>query len=155
MKRHRILITDDNEENRYFLRALLQGSGYEVALATHGADALSQARQRKPDLIVADIFMPVMDGFTLCRECKKDPRLRHIPFIFYTATYTDQKDKQFALDLGAVAPERHKVLRRVLGEAVEEIEPLSIAAPWRQLHPRDNQGHPFPENVHPWPLSLS
>ncbi len=103
MKRHRILITDDNEENRYFLRALLQGSGYEVALATHGADALSQARQRKPDLIVADIFMPVMDGFTLCREWKKDESLRSVPFLFYTATYTDDRDIDFALSLGADA----------------------------------------------------
>ena len=103
MKRNFILVVDDNEDNRYLLRALLQGHGYEVAMAIHGADALSQARQRKPDLLVADIFMPVMDGFTLCREWKKDDSLRPIPFIFYTATYTDERDHDFALSLGADA----------------------------------------------------
>ena len=98
----KILLVDDDVSNLYIMRCLLQNKGYEVADATNGADALQQARTTPPDLIVSDILMPVMDGFTLCRECKKDPRLRHIPFIFYTATYTDQKDKQFALDLGAV-----------------------------------------------------
>ena len=98
----RILLVDDDVSNLYIMRCLLQNKGYDVLDATNGADALEQARKTTPDLIVSDILMPVMDGFTLCRECKKDPLLRPVPFIFYTATYTDQKDKQFALDLGAV-----------------------------------------------------
>jgi len=96
-----ILIVDDNAQNIYQLQVLLGASGFDVACATNGAEALARARQAPPDLIVSDILMPVMDGFALCRECRKDAVLRAIPFIFYTATYTDQRDRDFALSLGA------------------------------------------------------
>lgn len=101
MKKNRILIVDDKEENRYLLQTLLQGHGYEVATAIHGADALDKARLAPPDMIIADILMPVMDGFALCRAWKQDERLKTIPFLFYTATYTDERDRVFALSLGA------------------------------------------------------
>lgn len=103
----RILIVDDKDENRYLLQAILQGSGYEVFTAVHGADALEKARQDPPDLIITDILMPVMDGFALCRAWMKDERLQSIPLIFYTATYTDERDREFALSLGA----RHFIVK--------------------------------------------
>jgi hypothetical protein len=95
-----ILIVDDKEENLYLLQSLLTGQGYEVVSAIHGADALEKARLNPPDLIIADILMPVMDGFTLCRQWKNDKLLKLIPFVFYTATYTDERDRSFALNLG-------------------------------------------------------
>jgi signal transduction histidine kinase len=99
----RLLIVDDKEENVYYLRALLAGHGYEVETARHGAEALVRARQRPPALVVSDLLMPVMDGYTLLRHWKADPRLRQAPFIVYTATYTEPEDERLALNLGADA----------------------------------------------------
>lgn len=98
----KLLIVDDNQQNLYMLQVLLSANGFEVELASNGAEALEQARCAPPDMIISDILMPVMDGFTLCRAWMEDEWLKTIPFVFYTATYTDPKDEDFALDLGAV-----------------------------------------------------
>jgi two-component system cell cycle sensor histidine kinase/response regulator CckA len=98
-----LLIVDDHEENLYLLQVLLSSQGYAVEIARNGAEALDMARKHAPDLIVSDILMPVMDGFTLCRNWRADESLQHIPFVFYTATYTEPKDERLALDLGADA----------------------------------------------------
>lgn len=97
----KVLIVDDTKDNLDLLGALLSAHGYEVSKAINGKDALEQAYQSPPELIISDILMPVMDGFALCREWKQAPSLKDIPFIFYTATYTEQKDHDFALSLGA------------------------------------------------------
>lgn len=97
----RALIVDDVAENRYLLRMLLQGHGFEVEEACNGADALELARRLPPDLAISDLLMPVMDGYTLLRHWKADGALRGIPFMVYTATYTEPKDEKLALDLGA------------------------------------------------------
>jgi len=99
----RILVVDDKDENLYYLDALLTGSGSSVIQARHGAEALVLARQAPPDLIISDLLMPVMDGYTLLRHWKADARLRHAPFIVYTATYTAPEDEELALKLGADA----------------------------------------------------
>lgn len=97
----RILVVDDNENNRYLMKTLLKGTGYAATLAVNGVEALKKLRSSPFDMIIADILMPNMDGFQLCRECKNDPKLKNIPFLFCTATYTDDKDEQLALTLGA------------------------------------------------------
>ncbi len=113
-----VLIVDDKPENLYLLRTLLSAKGYEVTEAMNGEQALVSARQTLPDLIVSDILMPVMDGFALCRAWKADEQFKSIPFVFYTATYTEAKDKEFALNLGAdlflVKPQEiHVFLREI------------------------------------------
>ena len=131
MATKRILIVDDKDENRYLLQALLQCSGYEVFTAVHGADALEKARQNPPDLIITDILMPVMDGFALCRAWMKDERLQSIPLIFYTATYTDERDREFALSLGArhfiVKPAEPDDFMAVIHNAFESLEQPTAA----------------------------
>jgi signal transduction histidine kinase len=97
----KILSVDDKSENLYMLEALLRGHGHHVDSASNGVDALHLAGRSCYDLIISDILMPRMDGFQLCRELKKDPKLSATPFIFYTATYTDPRDAEFAMSLGA------------------------------------------------------
>jgi PAS domain S-box-containing protein len=97
----KVLIVDDREDNLYLLESLLGGNGFETERARDGNQALKKARESLPGLVISDILMPGMDGFALCREWKKDPHLKDVPFIFYTATYTDPRDEKLALDMGA------------------------------------------------------
>lgn len=99
----RVLIVDDKEENLYYLEALLGGNDYKVESAHHGAEALVLARKNPPDIVVSDLLMPVMDGYTMLRFWKADARLKKIPFIVYTATYTEAEDERLAISLGADA----------------------------------------------------
>lgn len=99
----RVLVVDDHAENRYLLRALLQGYGYVIDEASNGAEAITRARLMHPDLIISDLLMPVMDGYSLLRRWKSDPHLKKIPFVVYTATYTDPRDERLAMALGADA----------------------------------------------------
>ena len=80
----KILIVEDNQDSRNLLVKQLRAYGYKAIATANGAEALEQALMQPPDVIVSDILMPKMDGFQFCRECKKDDRLKKIPFIFYT-----------------------------------------------------------------------
>ncbi len=118
----RILITDDNAQNLYMLETVLKSQGHEVVSTANGAEALESALKSPPDIIVTDILMPVMDGFELCRRWRAHELLNRIPFIFYTATYTDLKDEQFALSLGAdrfvIKPQQPEVLIKIVKEVL-------------------------------------
>lgn len=119
-----ILIADDNQDNLYLLQSMLASSGHTVVMAINGAEALEKARESPPDLIISDILMPVMDGFSLCNAWEKDPVLKKIPFVFYTGTYTDPKDEQFALSLGAdrfiVKPKEPEVFLKIIADLLAE-----------------------------------
>ncbi|MHB0987252.1 MAG: PAS domain S-box protein [Bellilinea sp.] len=120
----KILIVDDEEKNLYLLQVLLTANGYELVSAANGAEALELAHQAAPDVIISDILMPVMDGFSFCRACKQDERLRDIPFIFYTATYTEPQDEALALSLGAerfiIKPTEPAEFLALLKETIEK-----------------------------------
>ncbi|MCX6560719.1 MAG: PAS domain S-box protein [Candidatus Aminicenantes bacterium] len=128
-----VLIVDDVVMNTYILKILLEKNGFDVVAAANGREALEKAGAHPPDLIVSDILMPVMDGYALCRRCKSDERLKRIPFVFYTASFTEQKDERFALSLGAdrflLKPQEPGVLLRALQEVLcadPAVEPPAI-----------------------------
>jgi CheY-like chemotaxis protein len=125
-----ILIVDDKTENIYLLQSMLDTNGFKTITARNGAEALGLMRNNIPDLIIADILMPVMDGFTLCRECKKDELLKNIPFFFYTATYIDAKDEEYALSLGAdrfiLKPQEPDVFLKIINDFLEEVKKKNI-----------------------------
>lgn len=98
----KILVVDDNTDSRLILRKTLESDGYAVMTASDGAEALRLAHETPPDMIISDILMPVMDGFQLCRQCSDDDTLARIPFVFYSASYTDKQDEEFGLSMGAV-----------------------------------------------------
>lgn len=97
----KILIVDDLKINLDLLQAVLERSGYEVTSARNGIEALERLKKDSIDMIISDVLMPKMDGFALCRECKRHDALRKIPFIFYSGTYTREEDRKLALGLGA------------------------------------------------------
>jgi len=129
----RALIVDDKPENLYYLEAMLRGNSYEVERAGNGVEALAAARANPPDLIITDILMPGMDGFTLCRHWKQDPQLRSIPFVFYTATYTDPKDRQLASSLGAdlylIKPQEPDAFMRRIADIVQQHQDHQLLKP--------------------------
>jgi len=136
----RVLIVDDKAENLYYLEALLKAHGCEAVSARHGAEALVLARQTAPDVVISDLLMPVMDGYTLLRHWKADARLKTVPFIVYTATYTEPEDERLALCLGADAfilkpTEPDEFLTRL--DAVRAR--AAAALPTRTQDPTENQ----------------
>ena len=129
----RILVVDDNEASLALVKSILTHSGYDVTEARNGVEALDQAMRMRPDVVVSDVLMPVMDGFALCREMKKDDRVKEIPLVFYTATYTDPRDEQLAMDLGAsrflIKPMDPAALVTVLNDVLNEKEKGFVSTP--------------------------
>jgi|TARA_B110000240_G_C13125046_1_gene294311 CheY-like chemotaxis protein len=96
----KILIVEDNEMNRDMLSRRLTRKGYEIELAEDGEAGLSAMKSGNPDLVLMDMGLPVMDGWTATAEAKRDPEISNIPIIALTA-HALEADKQKALDAGA------------------------------------------------------
>jgi two-component system, cell cycle response regulator DivK len=77
----RILVVEDQEDLRGVLRDLLSGSGYAVVEAADGQDGINKAKSERPDLILMDIQLPVLDGYEATRQIKADPSLANTPII--------------------------------------------------------------------------
>ena len=98
----RILIVEDREDNRQILRDLLASTDYEIVEAENGVEALAAVAKQRPDLILMDIQLPVMDGYEATRRIKADPALRSIPIIAVTS-YALSGDEEKAREAGCDA----------------------------------------------------
>ncbi|GEM_PF-2582117 len=96
-----ILIADDDPIQLKLFSMQLRNFGFEVSTALDGVIALNEANKRRPDAIISDILMPNLDGFGLCLEIKRDPRLRTIPIILLTSHYLEDDDSALARKVGA------------------------------------------------------
>jgi two-component system, cell cycle response regulator DivK len=96
----KILIIEDNEQNMYMLTYLLESNNYEVFQSFSGAGGIALARKTQPDIILLDIQLPLMDGYSVARELRKINELTSTPIIAVTS-YAMTGDKEKAFEAGA------------------------------------------------------
>ena len=95
-----ILVVDDDWMNREVMEAHLRIAGYEVILAHGGEDALQLSREQQPDLILLDVRMQGMSGYTVCTQLRAQEATRHIPVVMVTGLDSDE-ERQKGIDAGA------------------------------------------------------
>jgi two-component system cell cycle response regulator DivK len=95
----KLLLVEDNEMNRDMLSRRLERRGFQVVIATDGAQGIAMASSEKPDLILMDMSLPVVDGWDATRRLKGDPATKHIPIIAITS-HAMEGDRRQALEAG-------------------------------------------------------
>jgi two-component system, cell cycle response regulator DivK len=118
----RILVVEDQEDNRRILHDLLTSAGYEIIQAENGQEALAAAARERPDLILMDIQLPLLDGYEATRRIKADPDLRAIPIIAVTS-YALSGDEGKARAAGCDAYVTKPYSPRVLLAKIREYVP--------------------------------
>ena len=98
----KILIIEDNEQNLYLETFILQKNGHEIVQARNGEKGIALAAQIAPDLILLDIQLPGMDGYTVAEELRKNPRIAKIPIIAVTS-YAMTGDRERILEAGCTS----------------------------------------------------
>jgi two-component system, cell cycle response regulator DivK len=127
MSKGRILVVEDNMDNYELVRFVLERAGYDVFLAMNGRDGVAAARLQKPDLILMDLTMPEMDGWTAAEKLKADEITKSIP-LYALSAHTLPSDRKRALEAGCdgyVSKPIHMasfldVVERVLGRKKEK-----------------------------------
>ncbi len=120
----KILIADDHRANRAALSALLETAGHDVLSTENGRDALTQAREARPELVISDVLMPLMDGYELARRLRLDAATAGISVIFYTAYFGGPDAKDLAQALGVarvlVKPSANEAILAAVAEVLAE-----------------------------------
>jgi len=133
LERGYLLVVEDVPDILQLLDTTLKFKGYQVVTAVNGQEALETIKRERPAMVITDILMPKLDGFSLVHRLRLDPETRDIPVVFLSATYVAPEDKTFAeiigvthfiekpIDFEAFLP----VIEQLLTQAVPPIfEPL-------------------------------
>ncbi|MEQ8676635.1 MAG: PAS domain S-box protein [Aggregatilineales bacterium] len=136
-----ILIVDDRAVSRQMLTTLLGYYNHRLIEAGDGVEALELARSHQPDLIIADVLMPTMDGFELVRQLRLDPATALTPVIFYTASYLEKEARQLAASCGVshilLKPSDPEDILEIVNTALGEVVPAVTPPPieeFRESH---------------------
>jgi two-component system alkaline phosphatase synthesis response regulator PhoP len=121
----RILLVDDDEHILRLARYMLESHGHDVISARDGAEAISLARANQPDVILMDVLMPGMDGYTALNEIKKDILTSEIPIVMLTAIDFDM-NKKLAKELGSTGYLTKPFSRKDLLETVARLIPAGV-----------------------------
>ncbi|MHB8906941.1 MAG: response regulator transcription factor, partial [Melioribacteraceae bacterium] len=123
----KILVIEDEKDIREVINALLTEEGYAVYSAKNGKDGIELAKNEIPNLIICDIMMPGMDGYTVLKELSKNSSTKSIPFIFLTAK-VERNDLRFGMELGAddylFKPFKSEELLKSISSRLNRIETL-------------------------------
>jgi two-component system cell cycle response regulator DivK len=92
----RILVVEDQPDNRQIIRDMLAPTDYQITEAENGEEALAAITKQRPDLILMDIQLPIMDGYTAVSRIKADPGLRSVPIIAVTSYALNGEEKEGA-----------------------------------------------------------
>ena len=115
-----VLIVEDNEDNRLIYSMVLEHAGFKVLQAVTGLDGVEQARRSRPDIILMDVALPLLDGWEATRRIKRDPETKRIPIIALTA-HALTTDREKAVEAGCDA------------YLAKPIEPKAVLAEVRRL----------------------
>src|SRR3989338_1548140 len=96
-RKRRILLVDDEDSVLQMVGKRLEMEGYEVLTAMDGHDALEQAQTESPDLIILDLFLPRLNGYSVCSVLKADPKLKKIPIVIFTGKADETEDETLLL----------------------------------------------------------
>jgi DNA-binding response OmpR family regulator len=123
LKQKKILIVEDDILYRKMIGIRFKSQGYSVIMADNGLEGLNQLRNIKPDLVILDLMLPMMDGHKVCRLIKYDSRLQHIPVVILTARDMD-RDADLAKKCGAdafiVKSTRSEIILDVVNQLLEK-----------------------------------
>ena len=119
-----ILVVEDDPKDLKLIRDLLQVSGYKTIEATDGKQGVELAKASKPDLILMDVMMPRMDGYTACRAIKTDKATKAIPVVMVTSV-DYELNKELGRDVGAAEYITKPVNRQELLDVISRFLPAS------------------------------
>lgn len=127
MIKGRILVVEDNMDNYELVRFILERAGYDVFLAVNGRDGVDAARLQQPDMILMDLGMPEMDGWSAAEKIKSDPVTRLIP-LYALSAYTLPSDRKRALDAGCDGYLTKPIHMQSFLDAINEVFQAKIQA---------------------------